>query len=236
MPLLQFCEQQSLATVHLSWSVLQALPPGSGAHLLLVQTPVQQSEGAPHGASSCLQVLPSQAPATHESEQHSPEEPQALPVGVQNAAGTQLPREQRPEQQSPVTVQLAPWLPQAFPGLVQTFTAVLIGSGSHSPVQHWESAVQVAASDLHWSRGSVQRPFAQALVQQVELLAQLVEAPVQLEVQTFPAQPSPEQHWLGVVQDAPELPQAATPQVPPRQERPLQQSPSPRQSPPVAWQ
>lgn len=69
----QFFEQQSAEVVQASASVLQPLPPGSGAHLFEVQTPVQQSLAVAvvQGSSSCLHASPEQVPLgapTHSSE------------------------------------------------------------------------------------------------------------------------------------------------------------------------
>jgi hypothetical protein len=183
-----------------------------------------------------LQVTSAQTPEAHESEQHSPEVVQDFPAGVQNAVETQMPPEQMPEQHSAALPQTPPASRQTDSAFVQIFTDVFAGSVAQYPVQQSESAAHCVVSDLHWSAGSVQTPFAQRFVQQDTFVKQVVPAPVQLEVQRSPAQPRPAQHWLGTAQVAPDWPQAGTRQVPPWHVRPLQQSPSARQSPPVSWQ
>ncbi len=165
-PPLQFLEQQSVARAQESPRVLQALPPGSGAHLFAVQTPVQHSAPEPQVASSCLQAVPPQMPPAHEREQHSPDEMQVAPPPLQKRLVAQLPALHTFEQQSPWVVQCAPAAPQVEVGEAQA-------PASQKPEQQSAFTAQVAVSEAQVFDGLVQTPLAQALVQQSAAVRQV---------------------------------------------------------------
>jgi hypothetical protein len=203
------------------------------------QRPVQQSEPAAQVAPCCLQVVPLQVaePTSQESEQHSPEDAQLPPAGLQNAAVAQVAEPAAPvqnaEQQSAPVRQASPAPPQEMVGDAQTFPP----AASQKPEQQSFAAAQLAESCLQTLEGSVQTPFAQALVQQSALVVQPEPAAPQVAVPTqrFAAQPSPSpaQQSLGTVQACDRCEQAGVWQVrvapPAGQTRPMQQSPSVRQ-------
>jgi hypothetical protein len=244
----QFFEQQSPApTVQESASDLQPFPPGSAAHAFAVDptatgshSPVQHSLPEAQDAPRCRQEVPAQVPepVSQESEQHSPEEAQLPPVGLQNAAVAQVAAPagpvQKAEQQSAPLVQGAPLWPQETVGEAHTPAPP---EPSQKPEQQSFPAAQASESCLHTFDGSVQTPLAHAFVQQSALPVQAWPAGQQVAepTHTLPAQPSPSpaQQSPGTVHAPDRCEQAGTWQVrvapPDGQTSPMQQSPSVRQ-------
>jgi hypothetical protein len=196
-------------------SDLQPLPPGSAAQVPL-QNPVQHSEPEVQATPAWRQAVPEHAPATQESEQHSPEVWQGPPCGLQNAGVVQVAEpdgpEHIPEQHSEADWHdaLAPL--QASAGDRQTPAPPEV---SQRPEQQSLEAVQPWSSCLQRFEGSVQMPFAQVLVQQSAPVVHAAPAALQVAVatQTFPAQPRPVQQSDGVVQASLACLQAGTWQV-----------------------
>jgi hypothetical protein len=232
-PPLQFFEQQPSEVVQASPSVLQPLPPGSGAHWLAVHTPVQHCAPEVQASWSSLQTVSAQAPSTQESEQHSPDEVQPAAPTLQKVALVQVLLLHTFEQQSSRTEHWAPAVPHEVAGEAHTPRPLDV---SHRPEQQSCAVAQPAVSAAHWFVAFVQIPFAQAFVQQSALVVQKAPPPLQVDASTHwsPAQArfSPAQQSPGSAQAWPLVEHAGTWQVrglpAVGQTRPAQQSPSTR--------
>ncbi len=142
LPPWQLVEQQSPASAQVSPSVLQALEPGSGWQVPVVQIPVQQSAPAVQDVLVVWHTVLPQRPPTQESEQHSPGSAQAAPGVLQKAVEVQVlvVALQAVEQQPalPVSVQSVPAAWQVETGAAHSFV-----EGLQYPSQHSPSAAQV---------------------------------------------------------------------------------------------
>src|SRR5690242_3659435 len=138
-------------------SDLQPLPPGSAAQRWSApQSPVQHWLPAVQAVPVWLQTVPAQAWLTHDSEQHSPDESQLPPSGLQNAGVVQVAApdgpEHMPEQHPDADWHEAPAPPQLTAGDAHTPVPLEV---SHTPEQQSFAAVQPASSALHTFDGSV---------------------------------------------------------------------------------
>jgi hypothetical protein len=157
-------EQQSPAVRHASPRVLQPSPPGSGAQALPVQIPVQHWAPEVQASPWRRQAVPPHAPPVHESMQHSPEDAQGVPGGLQNDAATHVPVLSHSPEQHWLSSgsQAAPLARHTVEGEAQRPAA-----RSQNPEQQSASCPHERNSSAQVPSGSVQTPFAQALVQQV---------------------------------------------------------------------
>jgi hypothetical protein len=114
-----------------------------------------------------LQAAAPQVPPAQSSVQHSPDDAQSAPCGLQKEAATQTGDAplQMPEQHALLDgSQVAPAPRQTEAGDAQA--PGVPAEVSHRPEQQSSAAVQAAVSAAHWPAGLVQTPLAHALVQQ----------------------------------------------------------------------